>query len=544
MKKNYLLIVVIMGFLILSLYSTYAMFTSSVEINNMVDMNTVMNYTFKINGTQELTVSSKSKLRFNAIVQNDMTGKISYGIYYKILNPSTLPDGVIVAEITDTTGVSQGQLIENSEITVPIIIENNSDIEIKVEIGVVTGYATETQGVNQLIYDNGKTPIVDTVNPNDISNNGCMSTLKCTEECEIKQENGKYIEYCTCTNGNEVEVHTVTVNVINGISNPTSKVVKHGGSTIFTVTPNDGCEYESLSCNGGSYNTNTKILTLSNITSDMNCTINFKKAFIPVLASSYIESLHSSNPETMNNDDPDSNVRYHGTNPDNYVRFNDELWRIIGVFNVKSSESGNLEKRVKLIRSETLGNMQWDSNEKNNWATASLQTYLNGTYYNSLTSTAKNLIGDTYWNLGGTGPFNASTSPWFFYRWERGTDVATGNPTYWIGKIGLMYPSDYGYATSGGSTTDRQSCLSTNLKNWGSSNSDCKNNDYLYNSTQWTITTPSSNFKYVFILHNNGYLTSDFPVTNSYASYPVVYLKSTVEIIGGTGTSENPYLLG
>ena len=44
------------------------------------------------------------------------------------------------------------------------------------------------------------------------------------------------------------------------------------------------------------------------------------------------------------------------------------------------------------------------------------------------------------------------------YEKERGTTVYSERPTKWTGKIGLMYPSDYGYATSGGSTTNREAC--------------------------------------------------------------------------------------
>ena len=32
-------------------------------------------------------------------------------------------------------------------------------------------------------------------------------------------------------------------------------------------------------------------------------------------------------------DTSDKNLRYIGANPNNYVKFNNELWRIIGVFN-------------------------------------------------------------------------------------------------------------------------------------------------------------------------------------------------------------------
>ena len=544
MKRNYLISIVVMVLIVLSLYSTYAMFTSTVETDNAISMDTVINYTFKINGTQEVVISSKSKLRFNAIVQNDMTGKISYGLYYKMISPTTLPSEVIIAEITDSSSVIKGQLNQNSEITIPIIIENSSENEIKVEIGVVTGYATETQGVAQLIYDNGKIPITDIVSSSNITGNSCSSTLECNEECEVKEENGKYIEYCNCTNGNEVEAYVVSLNIINGTSDYLSRIVKKDSSTTFTVTPNSGYEYESLSCIGGSYDQNTKILNVSNVTSTRSCTIKFKKS--EVIAYEYIESLLSSNLSTMNNDDPDGNVRYMGANPNNYVRFNDELWRIIGVFNIKSSESSGTQKRVKLMRVESLGNMEWATNNTNEWGNSTLQTYLNGDFYNSMAQ--KDLIENAFWNLGGIDSFTTSTAS-LYYSSERGTTVYEGHSTYWIGKIGLMYPSDYGYATSGGTISNRSTCLSQALYNWkNSSYSDCINNDFLYNANiyQWTITpfnTLQGGVFRIYYVSTNGEMIRDY-VGIKLGVFPVVYLKSTVKIINGDGTLTNPYALG
>ena len=269
--------------------------------------------------------------------------------------------------------------------------------------------------------------------------------------------------------------------------------------------------------------------------------------FEPVNASEYITSLVSSNPNTMNNDDPDNNVRYMGADPNNYVLFNNELWRIIGVFDVKSSENGELEKRIKIIRNKSLGNMAWNSGSGNDWTQASLQEYLNGDYYNSIDSISQNLIGDTYWNLGGTASYASATNGLasHFYGYERGATVHSGRPTYWVGKIGLMYPSDYGYATSGGTTTDRSSCLAKEMYSWDSSSySDCKNNDYLYNSSssQWTLTPDSSLSNPAFRVSYSGYI-DDIPASNPLSASPVLYLKSTVEITGGEGSQSKPYTL-
>ena len=266
-------------------------------------------------------------------------------------------------------------------------------------------------------------------------------------------------------------------------------------------------------------------------------------------ASEYIESLLTSNPETMNNDDPDGNVRYMGANPNNYVSFNNELWRIIGVFDVASTEGGPTEKRLKIIRDESIGTMSWDSGNVNDWTTASLNTYLNETYYNTIDSVSQSFVGYTYWNLGGTASFTSASKGLasHFYGYERGTTVYSGRPTYWIGKIGLMYPSDYGYATSGGTTTNRASCLAKELFRWDTSSySDCKNNDYLYNSSlyQRTITPYSSSSYYVFSVFTSGSVLYNGALSSRDSASPVLYLLSTVEITGGEGTSENPYTLG
>ena len=180
------------------MYGTYAMFTSSVE-TNMVNMDTNMVYKFKINGTQELKVSAGSKLRFNAVVENDMDGKISYGMYYKMISPATLPSGAIIAQVSDDlTMLAKGQLESSTSKTVPIVIKNTSDSEITVEIGVRTGYATDSQGVDDIIYNEGEIPITRFQTSEKAGNDSCTSTKTCTSERVERIENGYKNTYCYC----------------------------------------------------------------------------------------------------------------------------------------------------------------------------------------------------------------------------------------------------------------------------------------------------------------------------------------------------------
>ncbi len=144
-------------------------------------------------------------------------------------------------------------------------------------------------------------------------------------------------------------------------------------------------------------------------------------------------------------EDVEGNISYYGADPNNYVSFNNELWRIIGVFKDIDDGTGKKETRLKIARSESIGNYAWDSNNVNEWSTATLQTYLNGDYLNSLSAEAQGMIGNAKWNLGGSSTYQGLYAN-DYYTFKRGTTVYSGRSTEWIGKIALMYPSDYMYA--------------------------------------------------------------------------------------------------
>ena len=283
-----------------------------------------------------------------------------------------------------------------------------------------------------------------------------------------------------------------------------------------------------------------------------------------------------------------TDYHYIGADPNNYVKFNDELWRIIGVFDTDDG-TGKVEKRLKIIRNEPIGSYSWDNKDtttgaennygKNEWAEARLNYLLNpghesetaggSLYWNrgagncykgyqnatktcdftttGLTEKNKAMIGNAKWYLGGTARYNSSSnglaSHW--YKYERGTKVYSGRSTSWIGKVGLMYLSDYGYATSGGATTNRASCLAKEIYKWTSSTvSDCKNNDWMYNSSinQWTIMSRQDSASIGFDVDYTGSVIDAYAY-NDRGVWPVVHLKSTIKVITGSGTKESPYIL-
>ena len=289
-----------------------------------------------------------------------------------------------------------------------------------------------------------------------------------------------------------------------------------------------------------------------------------------------IKENYSLTSEIVDDETSDNNLRFIGANPNNYVWFNSELWRIIGVMNNIDDGSDTLKTRLKIIRDEPIGSYSWDNKANgvgssisdhgsNDWSDSALQQVLNSeAYWNrtsgecpyggngatttcdfsntGLTSEAKIMISNAVWNLGGSIAFDGVTASTFYER-ERGTTVYTGRPTEWTGQIGLVYPSDYGYATSGGST-GRDTCLAMELYNWDSS-SDCYNNDWLYNSSnyQWTLTPDSSRSNNVFLVGILGLVGTYYANHTNNAVSPVLYLSSNVRITGGDGSRDNPFQL-
>ena len=331
-------------------------------------------------------------------------------------------------------------------------------------------------------------------------------------------------------------------------------------------------------------------------------------------------------------------MRFIGANPNNYVRFNNQTWRIIGVFDGKlkifqnpiGSYSWDTSKNtvnngygvnqwgpnnngytgadlMKLLNPRYESNTDLkcnstvtvtngvancgdntDSNYStglvNNslyWNASSGKCYTNGNYNvadcnfttTGLSDTkSKNMIDDATWYLGSND--SPSANIWdgritasVLYNWERSSNSSkqctsgsyctdsVDRTLTWQGKVGLIYPSDYAYATSGGTTHDRTSCLSyavgyvnvEGVNNWQNTYTECKNNAWLLPSSGWAWTLSprarSSNSIYVFYVTSPGYV-GDYYAMNAGSVRPVVYLKSSVQFTAtGNGTQSNPFIL-
>lgn len=250
----------------------------------------------------------------------------------------------------------------------------------------------------------------------------------------------------------------------------------------------------------------------------------------------------------------DTGYRYEGKNPNNYVLFNNELWRIIGVFDSNThGKSGNL---TKIIRNDSIGSYAWDGNYGEKWSESTLYNMLNDYYYNAknssqeescrffgrlnagcdfskigLNSISRNLIQKVNWKVGANN--NYYGTPASFYTSERlinDYNITDSNSVE--NNIGLMYPSDYGY-----SVLSNVCPRTTNMSDYAEKN--CASNSWLtkYNF-EWTLSLFSSPYNLRW-----GYITTD-PSEFPFNVRPTVYLKSNVYVVLGDGSYNNPYVIG
>ena len=214
---------------------------------------------------------------------------------------------------------------------------------------------------------------------------------------------------------------------------------------------------------------------------------------------------------------------YKGANPNNYVTFNNEKagWRIISINSdgtIKIMKDGNIN---------TSNNLAWDTSDSNNWnRPASLNTYLNRDYYNSLTSTAQSQIVEGTYYVGGVTSGNNDMQDQI-----RDEKAVTS-------KVKVVLPTLSEYIRAG----SNKSCktFSTYQSNYRT----CKNSDWMYiNDEWWTLSPRSGNSYGVFGVNSYGSMDSYSALLTNTAVRPAITLSSKVQITGGMGTVSDPYIL-
>ena len=245
-------------------------------------------------------------------------------------------------------------------------------------------------------------------------------------------------------------------------------------------------------------------------------------------------------------------TRYEGKDPNNYVWFNNEYWRIIGVLD-EDSHGQNGMNLVKIIRNNVLDAVGWNNSGNVGWENSDLYKLLNDFYYNKkdamdskycardntkavcdynnrgISLKYRNMIANVTWYLGGY--FSTRKNIEGCYDNERRKNIKDNYSASTTGYIGLMYITDYGYSVLS-NVCARTTFLSSYYL------SSCASQSWLYGmGSEWTINTP-------YYIWYTGNLTNAGTSSIAYLFRPVLYLNDSVYKISGDGSYNNPYIIG
>jgi len=291
-------------------------------------------------------------------------------------------------------------------------------------------------------------------------------------------------------------------------------------------------------------------LVVENITGKVVCNIAFSSN--PELLINEVESKGTKVSLSRYNGQTDESYRYQGKEPNNWIWFNNEMWRIMGsVPTCFDSSCNSKDNLVKIIRADSIGGLVFNTSASNTtWGSNTLYTLLNNYYYgkqngtgtsycygnknissavcNYLSTGISNDVGDYYgkmikaahWNVGIISNNSTQLSSGYYTE----TNVVTSSAI----KVGIMNVTDYALAATGVTSSMYLSGLFTN---------------WLY-ATGFECTMTRVSNSSVHYIDGGGYVAGGYEANLNCAVRPVVHLDSSVYIISGDGSITNPYIIG
>ena len=277
------------------------------------------------------------------------------------------------------------------------------------------------------------------------------------------------------------------------------------GLILFTVVGVYATTY--FPSNQTTYDNKTSGLNATNVQTAIDELYN--TCFPPTLGDQILENTE------LEKDPYECRYFFTGANPNNYIRFNNETWRIVSV------ECDGTIKIMGTIGSQFIS---WDS-YNNNWARpASLNTYLNGTYLTStLNSTAQSQIVAKDWSVGGITTSNITLE----------NQITSENSSKWNGKVALVTISEFIRSNDNKSDCGVMYMYNNNYES-------CKNTTWMFNTGNWWTLSIGADGMAVHYIRRDGYVEIGY-ANDTYYVWPSVYLSSDIKITGGNGSSSNPY---
>ena len=471
------MLIVLGAFTTFFLYRTYAYDTSVVEDT---PTSTDKSYTFKIGNSsiKQIQVDAGETKYFDIVLSNPNNAKISYSIYYEMVSPTTKPDGFTIQYTSKSTGASTGKVDKNGNITLAIEVSNTSSSAVTVKIGSIAGYVNGgelTLGSGQVVIPKGLANFVEKLDDGTTGDSG--SGVYKVEHDAIASDKS--------ASGNDIP--------------PVTDYRYYGASP---------SNYICLDMEGGS-----------------TCP---DKHLYRIIGSIYEEKENTNRIKVIKatplTDGTTSNFSWDYTSSGGYSN----IWATVTSGNYSNSLSSG-STLMQLLNS----GLWWKGTSGSYYNNSTTATTVNFTNY-KLSDKAKSYISTSRYYLGGYNSQTPLTNN--MYGYERGTlRYDTSRPLYWDGMVGLMYPSDFGYAAG-------NSCVTgTTLDNYDGG---CYKKDWLHNGNyQWLMSPNSGDSTYSFYVYSSGFVDGHNYVRGTYSVRPVFYLSSSASISDGDGTSSAPYIL-
>ena len=532
-QQIYLLLIIIVGIIALSVYSTYAIFTFEGETSNIVSMYTPNSLTISedIYEYKQITVGKNSYVTTDIDIYNAHEYEICYRVWYQVVDDNIDSSLVKLYQINSTNELSSGVIAGVGSTRVSIIITNDNDRDVKVNIGLSS---TKNEGTCSLNIKDNLSIITETISDYQELTKAIMNstTSKNHEAGYLRYQNIKtpitldsdkiYIsdnytyqfESFTLTNEQSIDLFEL------------EKYQSTEEKKYYTCLNNEKqCEFLYQ------INTITKETIKDEITNqdkDIYKLTNYDKLIGYLKGTSGIKKI------TIDNQD---NYLYYGDNPNNFIYYNCqnskdlntcELWRIIGL----TYDQKENKYLTKIIKNDSIDSFTYSDNDSNLWNESNIYKYLSDEYkvnnyeyleeitykQTSLTDLSLNIDNINY--------------------------LETSNKS----KFHIINLTDYLYSSSCSNqiiSTYDENCLKNNWLN---------NND----GTYWTMTAKVA--ESITNTDNDNLETTQEPVINkqvysvsdtinlsntkdSLLMRPVAYLKSRMLLVGGDGSLDNPYII-
>ena len=156
-KETYLLMLIVVGLVSLGIYTTYAMFTASTTLNDVVGITTALDVGKGLTEYEVVTVGSGETKLIELNIVNSYSSSIYYGAWYQIVqgNSSDIDIGLYTEK---NSNPSSGSLATNGSINLLVGVTNNGTSSITVYIGAKGSLTNELNlGNNKTLLPNGFT---------------------------------------------------------------------------------------------------------------------------------------------------------------------------------------------------------------------------------------------------------------------------------------------------------------------------------------------------------------------------------------------------